>query len=168
MRLASPTAVPRLLALAAVLTLAACDGGTESTISVVRIVGAELYYHEPGSGPSLDVWPETKEVDRIPVPPCNDIYADCISSRAINAVVTERTRLTADRPVQIGGQTLAAGTDLVPSLGEFGASSLNVYPSSVSSLQIGAVRFEAGRTRLTASWETDDGLAFSSSVTVRR
>ena len=160
--------MPRIFAFALLVFVAGCDTGTEGTLPVVQLVGADLRYTEPGSGPSLDVWPETREVDRVPAPACDDPRVDCSPGQSINRILPERTRLVADRPVQVGGETVAAGDDLLPALGDLARLQLSVYPFSVASLPIGEIALGASRTRLTASWETDDGLAFSSSVTVSR
>ena len=155
-------------ALALVLAVAGCDTAAEGTMPVVQIVGADLRYVEPGSGPTLDVWPETREVGRVPAPLCDDPRLDCAPGEAVNAVVPERTRLVADRAVRIGGSPVEAGTNLLPVLGDAAYLRLAVYPFAVAGLPIGGVTFEAGRTHLTASWETDDGLSFSSRTTVSR
>ena len=162
-------AVPRLLSLAAVLVFAAgCDGGTEATLPVVQIVGADLRYVETAAGPSLDVWPDTREVDRVPAAPCDDVLADCLPGKVTNRTLYEQTRLIADRPVRVDGAVVAAGDDVLAALDGLARQQLAVYPFAVAGLPVGAVAFEPGRTRLTASWATDDGLAFSSSATVSR
>ena len=154
------------------LLVAGCDTGQENTLPVVQVVGADLRYVDTAAGPALDVWPETREIDRVPAPPCDDPAADCFPGRSVNQTVAGQTRLVADRPVRVGGVAVAAGDDLLAALdgaGErFVREGLAVYPFSVSSLSVRALAFEEGRTRLVASWETDDGLAFESSAVVRR
>ena len=154
------------------LLVAGCDTGQENTLPVVQIVGADLRFDESGVGPSLNVWPETREVDRVPAAPCGGPTVDCAPGETVNRTVPEQTRLVADRPVRVGGVAVAAGDDLLAALdgaGErFARERMAVYPFSVSSLSATGLAFQDGRTRLTASWETDDGLAFSSTVSVRR
>ena len=160
-------------ALVLLLLLAAgCDTSRENTLPVVQIVGADLRVDASGVAPSLNVWPETREIDRVPAPPCDDPAADCFPGRSVNQTVSGQTRLVADRPVRVGGVAVAAGDDLLAALdgaGErFVREQLAVYPFSVSNLSIRDLAFEPGRTRLTASWATDDGLAFESSARVSR
>ena len=158
----------RALAALLVLALVGCDAAREGTVPVVQIVGADLRYVETAAGPSLDVWPETREVDRVPAPACNDPQIDCSPGEAVNRVLPEQTRLVADRPVRVGGASVEAGADLLAALDGLARQQLAVYPFAVAALPVGALAFEPGRTRLTASWETTDGLAFSSTASVSR
>ena len=157
-----------LLPLVVVIGAAGCDTAAEGTIPVIQIVGADLRYDEPLSGPTIEVRSRTREVGRVPAAPCDDIRIDCAFHKPANAVVPDQTRLVADRPVRVGGASVEAGTDLLPLLGAVARLRLSVSPTSVGSFPVREIGFETGRTRLTASWETDDGLAFSATATVRR
>ena len=158
----------RASALALLVLLAGCDPAREGTLPVVQIVGADLRYVEPGNSPTLDVWPKTREVDRIPAPPCDSPYADCAPGEVTNAILPEQTRLVADRDVRVSNVTVKAGEDVLTALDDLARLQLSVYPFAVAGLRIGSISLPEGRTRLTASWETDDGLAFSSTVAVSR
>ena len=159
----------RASVVASLVLLAGCDSAEEvETMPVVQIVGADLRFHVPGSGPTLNVWPGTREVGRVPAPTCDDPFADCIPGEVTNAVLPEKTRLVADQDVRIRGATVRAGDDLLPALGDLARVRLAVYPFSVAALPIGPVSLSGGPVRMTASWETDDGLTFSSSAVVRR
>ena len=157
-----------LVPLAVALAAGGCDTETEGTMPVVQIVGADLRYNEPLSGPTLGVWAETREVGRVPPPPCDSPYADCVSGEVVNEVIPERTRLVADRAVRVGGAAVEPGTDLIPLLDDLAYLRLSVYPFAVAHFPVREIGFATGRTRLTASWETDDGLAFSATAAVRR
>ena len=161
-----------MLALALLLLLAAgCGTGQSSppdgTMPVVQIVGADLRHIGSPEGPVLEVSPKTREVDRVLAPPCSPL-ADCIDYEAANEILVWRTRLVANHPVRVRGRRIEPGTDLIAALGGFAYLQLGVYPFATSRLPIRDLELTRWRTRLTASWETDDGLAFSSSVTVRR
>ena len=137
------------------------------TMPRVQIVGADLTFDDSPAGPRLSVVPDVREVGRVLAPPCPP-EADCIAGEAANKVLPERTRLVANHRVRVRGRVVEPGADLAAALGSVARLRLAVSPFAIHHVPLQDVELTRWRTRFTASWETDEGLAFSASVTVRR
>ena len=149
----------------------ACPGGA---IPVLRLVGAELEVDERDGQLALWATAQARDVDCVPAPPCvgasnsAGMEFDCVGWDEANEVVPEWTRLIASRPVRVRGHRVEAGEDLLAALGPGGWVYLRLAPGVLAQAPLDDVAFPWGRTRLTASWETDDRAAFSASASVWR
>lgn len=158
-----------LLPLLALLAFATgCDSEQLVPYPVYRITGAELRAAARPEGPTIEAEAQTEIVEFVDLPLCNDPNVDCLPGVQQNQILPDQTRLRADRPVTVNGQSVPSGSDLLAALGGTARAQLGLSPFAVTSLPPNSFTFEAGRTELTASWLTDDGRRITATATVAR